>query len=35
MPLIEAKPEITQNYPSAVSEMGDFSALIVQESAIH
>lgn len=35
MPLIEAKPEITQNYPTAASEMGDCCVRIVQESAIH
>lgn len=26
MPLIEAKPEITQNYPTAASETGDCGA---------
>lgn len=35
MPLIEAKPEITQNYPTAVSENGDYHMPIVHRAAIH
>lgn len=35
MPLIEAKTEITQNYPTVSSKKGDYRMPIVHRAAIH